>query len=88
MVPSKKRAVIFGEPICWRCWAIDLNREERGKVVRSKRCGGPLANPISLAASRPNGRGRAGMRKTGSFEKKYWHLLVGLTPGFRSEQSE
>jgi hypothetical protein len=37
VVPSKKRAVIFGEPICWRCWATDLNRKERGKVVPSKR---------------------------------------------------
>lgn len=37
MVPSKKRAVIFGEPIFWRCWATDLNRKKRGKVVPSKR---------------------------------------------------
>lgn len=29
----------------------------------------PLANPISLAASRANALGRPGMRKTGSFEK-------------------
>ena len=69
MVPSKTRGVILGEPIYWRCGATDLSRKERGKVVPSKERGGPIANPISLAASRANGLGRAGMRKTGSFEK-------------------
>ena len=79
MVPSKKHAVILGEPICWRFWATDLNRKERGKVVPSKECGGPLANPISLATSRANGLGRAGMRKSGSFEKSM-APLVGPAP--------
>jgi hypothetical protein len=37
VVPSKKRAVLLGEPICWRCWATDLDRKEGGKVVPSKR---------------------------------------------------
>ena len=54
MVPSKKRAVILGEPICWRCWATDLSRKERGKVVPSKERGA-IANPISLAASTRTG---------------------------------
>jgi len=34
--PQEKRAMILGEPICWRCWATDLSRKERGKVVPSK----------------------------------------------------
>ncbi len=37
MVPSKKRAMIPGDPICWRFWATDLSGKERGKVVPSKR---------------------------------------------------
>jgi hypothetical protein len=37
VVPSNNRAVILGEPICWRCWETDLSRKERGKVVPSKR---------------------------------------------------
>ena len=55
MVPSRKRAVILGEPIYWRCGATDLSRKERGKVVPSKERGGPIANPISLAASTRTG---------------------------------
>jgi hypothetical protein len=85
VVPSKKRGVILGEPICWRCWATSTGRNEE-KWFPRKECGGPLANPISLAASRANGLGRAGMRKTGSFEKSM--APTGGGPGFRSEQRE
>ena len=55
MVPSRKSAVILCEPIYWRCGATDLSRKERGKVVPSKEYGGPVANPISLAASTRTG---------------------------------
>jgi len=86
VVPSKERAVILGEPICWRCWATDLNRNELRKVVPSKECGGPLA--ITLAASRANGLGRAGHEENWFLRKKYGTWWWGLTPGFRSEQRE
>ena len=56
MVPSRKRAVILGEPIYWRCGATDLSRKERGKVVPSKIVRrSSLANPVSLVASRRTG---------------------------------
>lgn len=55
MVPSKKRAMIPGDPICWRFWGTDLSGKERGKVVPSKRMPRSLANPASLAASRRTG---------------------------------
>jgi hypothetical protein len=55
VVPSRRSAVILGEPIYWRCGATDLSRKEQGKVVPSKECGGPVANPISLAASTRTG---------------------------------
>jgi hypothetical protein len=55
VVPSRKSAVILGEPIYWRCGSTDLSRKERGKVVPSKECGGPVANPISMAASTRTG---------------------------------
>ena len=61
MVPSRNSAVILGEPICWRCWATDLNRKERGKVVPSTRVRrSPLRTRFPwLPLERTNGLGRA-----------------------------
>lgn len=61
MVPSKKRAVILGEPICWYYWATDLSRKERGKVVSSKR----------------GRRARPGGHEENWFLRKKLHLLAG-----------
>lgn len=75
MVPSKKRAVILGEPIFWRCCATDLSRKERGKVVPSKRVPRSPCEPrlpwLPLGErARPGG-----MRKSGSFEKSIAPLV-------------
>ena len=58
MVPSKKRAVILGEPICWRFWATDLSGRNEEKWFPRKECRGPLANPTSLASRRTGSAGR------------------------------
>ena len=88
MVPSKTCAVILGEPICWRCWATDLSRKERGKVVPSKIVRrSSLANPISMVASRRTGS--AGRHEEKWFlRKNYGTSGGGLTPGPRPEQRE
>ena len=75
MVPSRKRAVILGEPIYWRCGATDLSRKERGKVVPSKERGGPIANPISLAASTRTGS--AGRHEEKWFLRKKYRTSGG-----------
>jgi len=75
VVPSKKRAVILGEPICWRFWATDLSWKERGKVVPSKRVLRPLANPTSLAASRRTGS--AGRHEEKWFLRKKYRTSGG-----------
>ncbi len=72
MVPLKKGAVILGEPICWRCWATDLDRKERGKVVPSKRLQrSSLAKPISLAASLGERARPGGHEEKWFLRKKY-----------------
>ena len=69
MVPSRKSAVILGEPIYWRCGATDLSRKERGKVVPSKERGEvPLRTRFLWLPLRERAR-PGGMRKSGSFEK-------------------
>jgi hypothetical protein len=68
VVPSRKSAVILGEPIYWRCGATDLSRKERGKVVPSKERGGPIATRFLWLPLRERAR-PGGMRKSGSFEK-------------------
>lgn len=75
MVPSRNSAVILGEPIYWRCGATDLSRKERGKVVPSKECRGPLANPTSLAASRRTGS--AGRHEEKWFLRKKYRTSGG-----------
>jgi hypothetical protein len=73
VVPSKTCAVILGEPICWRCWATDLSRKERGKVVPSKIVRrSSLANLFSLVASRRTG-------SAGRHEEK-WFLRKKYAP--------
>jgi len=59
VVPSKKRAVILGEPICWRLWATDLSGKERGKVVPSKRVPRSPCEPDFAGCLSANGLGRA-----------------------------
>jgi hypothetical protein len=63
----KKRAVILGEPI-WRCWATDLSRKERGKVVPSKRVAGSRCEFDFSGCLYATGSTRTGMRKSGSRE--------------------
>ena len=74
MVPSKTCAVILGEPICWRCWATDLSRKERGKVVPSKRAAVPLRTRLPWLPLGERAR-PGGMRKSGSFEKSIAPLV-------------
>jgi hypothetical protein len=74
VVPSIKRAVILGGPICWRCWATDLSRKERGKVVPSKRVRSPLANPIP---SLPKAIGPGGHEEKVVPYKKQYGTSVG-----------
>ena len=75
MVPSKKRAVILGEPICWRCWATDLSRKERGKVVPSKKVRRSPCEPDFLA---PLGeRARPGGYEGNWFLRKRLPLAAG-----------
>ena len=59
MVPSRKSAVIPGEPIYWRCGATDLSRKERGKVVPSKRTRRSHCEPDFSGCLYANGLGRA-----------------------------
>ena len=75
MVPSKKRAVIPGEPICWRFWATDLSGRNEEKWFPRKKCGGPLANPTSLAASRRTGS--AGRHEEKWFLRKKYRTSGG-----------
>jgi len=84
VVPSRKSAVILGEPIYWRCGATDLSRKERGKVVPRKNAAVPLRTRFLWLPLRERAR-PGGMRKSGSFEKSN-APLVG--PGLLDPRSE
>src|SRR5580692_2382250 len=84
----KKSAVILGEPICWRCWATDLSRKERGKVVPSKRvrrspCEPDFPGCLLGERVRPGGH-----EENWFLRKKDGRCWWGLTPRFRSEPGE
>jgi len=71
VVPSRKRAVILGEPIYWRCGATDLSRKERRneeKWFPRKNAAVPLRTRFLWLPLRERAR-PGGMRKSGSFEK-------------------
>jgi len=77
VVPSKKRAVILGEPICWRCWATDLSPEgTRKSGSLEKSAAVPLRTRFPWLPLRANGTPGADEGKLVP-SKKVWHLRVG-----------
>lgn len=75
MVPSKKRAVILGEPIWWRFWATDLSGEgTRKSGSLEKSAAVPLRTRLPWLPLGERAR-PGGMRKSGSFEKSIAPLV-------------
>jgi hypothetical protein len=75
VVPSKERAVILSEPICWRCWATRPQPEgTRKSGSLEKSAAVPLRSRFPRLPPGERAR-RAGMRKSGSFENSVAPLV-------------